>query len=273
MASNQKPKDPKQFGLRELGESVKACFKGDITFVQRMLKQGMDPNSLHETSGSRLLTAASDGGQLRIVKMLLEAGADPNLQDTWRNMPPNGTALESAAKRGHLKIAKLLVQAGADVNKAGYWPPIKTAASYGQPKMVVFFLEHGATYEPSIISLAVRSGNLEAVRALIKGGVKVNYSNRDGETPLHFAAVHETPEVAKLLVESGAKLDAENRLKETPLHQAAAKGRAKVVEFFLRSGADFTKLNFKKKTPEQWARIYGKSEVADLFKRFRTQKK
>ena len=256
-----------KFGARELGKLIRACFKGDLAFVKRMLRLGVDPNALHENSGTRPLIAASAGGHVAIVKLLLDAGADPNLQGTWVDMPPNGTPLENAAQGGHIEIVKLLVERGADVNKAGDWPPLMTACSYGRAEVIRYLLSKGARWEPSYIMLAVRSGNVKALEEMVRVGADVNYKSKDGETPLHFAAVQRSPAMAEALIRLGAKVNIRcKRWKETPLHRAASRGRLEVVRVLLEAGADPTIKNFKGKTPEQWARAYGQIGVAALIR-------
>src|SRR5438045_8445885 len=62
----------------------------------------------------RLLDAAAKGHN-RVVKALLEAGVDVNVQDT-RGCPTNRTALMHAAENGHLHVVDLLLRTGAKVN-------------------------------------------------------------------------------------------------------------------------------------------------------------
>ena len=52
---------------------------------------------------------AAMGGHLEVVRLLLEAGADLNLQD-------EATALTPAAFNGQLEVVQLLLKAGADQN-------------------------------------------------------------------------------------------------------------------------------------------------------------
>ena len=269
----KRPTDDVKFGARVLGYLIKASRNGDLTFVKRMLREGVPPDILVESCGSTPLTAAVRGGHIRIVRLLLDSGVDPNLQDTWVSMPPNGTALESAAAKGHVEIAKLLVERGADVNKVGHFSPVRAAAASGQPETLRFLLKKKAHLDsPSIIMLAVRKGNAEVVQQLIEVGVDVNFQGKagDGDTPLHVAAWKESSVVAEMLIAAGAKLNAQTLCcKDTPLHIAASQGRMAVVQALLRGGADFTLKNFKRKTPEEWAKAYGEKDVQKFLREYR----
>lgn len=206
-----------------------------------MLKLGASPNVLVESSGSRPLTAAAEGGHLGIVKLLLDSGADPNLQDNWVSMPPNGTALENAALKGHLEIVKLLIKRGAEIDKQGYWPPLKSAVSHGQPETVRYLLSLGAKWESSWLLLGVRVRNIEVVRLLIKAGADVNYKTKDGETALHIATWNPSANMTDLLLKAGAKVDVQKwHTNETPLHGAAQHGSLEVVQSLLKAGSSIT---------------------------------
>jgi len=82
------------------------------------------------------------------------------------------------------------------------------------------------------LHMAVDTGDLEAVEALVEEGVNVNqklYLNgkgclSQGFTPLHWASASSTPEhidIGELLIESGANVNMKNGLHCTPLHSAA----------------------------------------------------
>ena len=64
------------------------------------------------TDGVTALWAASKEGHAKVVKLLLEKGADVNVKDTTNDE----TALWIASKEGHEEVVKLLLAAKADVN-------------------------------------------------------------------------------------------------------------------------------------------------------------
>ncbi len=224
-----------------------------------------------ERVGARPLTAAVYGGHEKIVQFLLDVGANPNLQDTWRSTPPSGTALESACQKGHLAIAKFLIAHGADVNKQGYWKPLKSAASYGHAHMVEFLLANGASLEADVLGQAASRSRIDVVKLLVGRGADVNaVGEKRKRTPLHVAARREESQLVSLLLASGAKVNVRSdRLLDewrTPLHQAAMSGRAENVRLLLEAGARPALRDRQGKTAEDWARAMKKREVAKVFR-------
>ena len=83
---------------------------------------------------------------------------------------------------------------------------------------------------------AVKSGDLAAVRALLKQGINVNVVQGDGATALHWAAYRDDGESADLLIRAGAKVNAANDIGVTPLMLASTNGSPAMVERLLKAG-------------------------------------
>lgn len=88
---------------------IQAVFSDGSEVVKLLLGNRADPNSLFDTRP--VITISAMFGQYEITKMLLDAGADPNLPDG-----PLTTALMFAAEEGHTAVVKLLLEYGADAN-------------------------------------------------------------------------------------------------------------------------------------------------------------
>ena len=71
---------------------------------------------------------------------------------------------------------------------------------------------------------AVRSGDLNAVRALLKQGVDVNARYGDGTSALHWAVYRDNREAADALIRAGARVNAATDLGITPLWVACSNG-------------------------------------------------
>ena len=111
-------------------------------------------------SESPTIHEASSGGDIDMVKQLLDAGADVNAKDDLTGMTP----LLDAVSSGKKEVAALLIGKGADVN--------------GKIAMGFTSLHNAAG-----------SGRYEIVELLIEKGADVNEKNDFGITPLDMAEV------------------------------------------------------------------------------------
>jgi ankyrin repeat protein len=91
-----------------------AAVQGEAEIVRLLLEAGADPNreSMDETEGTPLCAAAAHD-RAEIVRLLLEHGADPNVVEGKDDEVPM-TALRWAQNYGHSEIIRLLLEAGAD---------------------------------------------------------------------------------------------------------------------------------------------------------------
>ena len=85
---------------------------------------------------------------------------------------------------------------------------------------------------------AVKAGDAQAVRAILKQRADVNASEADGMTALHWAVRANDMDTMQLLLRSGANAKAANRYGVTPLSLAATNGNAAMIEALIKSGAD-----------------------------------
>ena len=85
---------------------------------------------------------------------------------------------------------------------------------------------------------AVRAGNTEAVRALLKKRADVNAADADGTTALHWAVRGNDAETVKALLKAGARPDVANNYGLTPLFLAATSGSPVIAQALLAAGAN-----------------------------------
>ena len=103
---------------------------------------------------------------------------------------------------------------------------------------LVLILSLSAAGSASRLSDAVKSGDREAVRALLKNHADTNAPGPDGTTPLQWAVHADDMETAHLLLRAGANPKIPNRYGVTPLSLAAANRNAALVDLLLKAGAD-----------------------------------
>jgi len=90
---------------------------------------------------------------------------------------------------------------------------------------------------PSLVD-AVKRGDREAVRALLRAKADVNTPAPDGTTALHYAVEADALDLVTQLVRAGANVKAANRYGIAPITLAATNGSVKVLEALLEAGAD-----------------------------------
>ncbi len=112
---------------------------------------------------------------------------------------------------------------------------------------------------------AVRSGDIEGVKALCRTGAPVGARDQDGMTPLHYAAFAGRTAIAQVLVACGANVNARDAIGLTPLHAAAYDGRADVAALLLAHGATLEATNSGGMTPLHCAAAGGHLEVIKLL--------
>ena len=78
-----------------------------------------------------------------------------------------------------------------------------------------------------------------AIKALVAVGVDPNFRNKNGETPLHAAALNRYSYVIQALLSAGADLNVRDKDGMTPLHKAAMSNEnPTVIKILLDAGAD-----------------------------------
>jgi uncharacterized protein len=103
--------------------------------------------------------------------------------------------------------------------------------------LLIAVLGVGPSADVSLVQ-AVKTGNAQTVRAMVKAKADTNSAEPDGTTALHWAVQNGNVEMVDLLIGSGAKVAAANRYGVTPLTVACTAGNAAIVERLLAAGAD-----------------------------------
>lgn len=201
-------------------ELITAANDGNLEKVTRILDSGFNINARindrSELSGRTALMIASLRGYERIVDVLLSRKANVNLKDEHGE-----TALLLAMNTPNLKIVKALIRAGANPNvqtfspHAGEITPLIraiNAESHLRLELTKTLLEAKAEVNPkgkfagSPLLHAVE--DLEITKLLISYGANVEAKNFRGTTPLMIAAGAGDISVVRYLIERGADVNA-----------------------------------------------------------------
>lgn len=235
------------------------CERGepdDVDLVELILRNFTRPDS-HIYEGKTPLYAASSGGHVGIVKLLLKKGSYPNKKTT----DFVDTPLVIAIKKYHTGVVKLLLENGADANQKPLDgdAPLTTAASQnGNIDVMKLLLEHGADPNKATIDdgttpliMASSRGRTDVMKLLLKHGADVDKgSTRRGITPLVMASSWGRADVVKLLLQHRAKVDkATTDHGTTPLYAASNCRNINVVKLLLQNGADVNRGDDEGETP------------------------
>lgn len=111
------------------------------------------------------------------------------------------------------------------------------------------------------------TGRLEMSEYFIGIGADVNISDKDGFTPLHFAAIYYRVEILKLLLEKGAVIDAQDSWGNTALSRAVyeSKGRGDVIKLLLENGANRNLKNYYDISPLDLANKIANYDIKQFF--------
>ena len=117
----------------------------------------------------------------------------------------------------------------------------------------------------SPLTKAVKSRDVQAVRALLKSGADVNARGGDGSTALVWAANVSNAGIARALISAGATVDVANDFGITPLLHASRIGDATMVDLLLQAGANPSKAHPEGETPLMAAARSGSVPAARLL--------
>ncbi len=226
---------------------VEALDRGDSAEARRAIQAGADVNASFAGEGSPLILA-SWRGNLELVRLLIDRGADANLVESGRSSGRRvpRTALNAAAERGYADVVRLLVSRGADPGLApsGDATPLMTASEQGFADIARFLIDQGADVNRALsgdgtaLILAAREGRADLVDLLIDEGADVNLGVEGDGNPLIMAARGGFAGIVETLLASGADVDAWVAGDENALVAAAEAGHLGIVRILLEKGAD-----------------------------------
>ncbi len=191
---------------------VQACTNASAEFVDLLLKAGANVNTAVATGETPVMTC-SRTGNLDAVRMLLARGADPNLKEPAENQ----TALMWAAAEKHPDVVRLLLEAHADPGphtKTGF-TALHFAARVGDIETARALLAAGVDIniksQPDSIPASGRgqqgraAGTARAATsASAGGGGALGDTNFGGSTALLVATVRGHVAFAQYLLDQGA---------------------------------------------------------------------
>lgn len=233
---------------------LSAVKKGDIDIIKFLLDQGADIN-LEE--GYPLYSAVIEK-KLDVVKYLLDEGANPKLLNSSRSfyravvnndidmvkflgerkLYPKGINMNDVVYIGNLDVLKYLLET------LKIAPIESNLLDYSKDRNIINYLKnyYNAKKVQTEIDMAlveaVRKGDLEKVKDLLKNGADIHYMY---DEPVRMAALDNKLEILKYLVEKGANI---HEQREFALRVASVNGYFEIVKFLVEKGADISVDNY-----------------------------
>ncbi|HJM68964.1 MAG TPA: ankyrin repeat domain-containing protein [Candidatus Babeliales bacterium] len=145
-----------------------------------------------DREGFTALMVAVRAGRLNVVNELIALGAEVNVASG----PMLNTPLIEATIKGNLEMVEVLLEAGADVNKENRFgfTPLMEAADWGHLGIVKVLLEAGALvdsetdeFKTTALIMAVRSNRIPIIKELVAAGADPDKLDADGKSALIYA--------------------------------------------------------------------------------------
>ncbi|WAQ96771.1 ANR52-like protein [Mya arenaria] len=169
----------------------------------------------------KLLCVSVENGQLELVKVLVNAGADPSEEFYGKPL------LHLAAMGGCVEIAGELMSAGARVDSTD---------------------KRGDTALHNVLA-SQSPDNLSMCKWLLKNGVCTRRYSSSGKHPLHLASTS-APEVLDLLLSRGHDVNTPDTINgDTPLHVACNMANSETITVLIKHGCKFNQVNKHRQTP------------------------
>ncbi|XP_072026493.1 ankyrin repeat and SOCS box protein 13-like [Amphiura filiformis] len=188
--------------------------------------------------------------QYKILYELIEMGASVNTP-TIDGITP----LHEACSQGNHRCARLLIQAGAQINARNIdgSTPLCDAASSGSIECINLLLNAGAELNPyqnlsTALHEAVLRDNVEVTEILVKAGCRLEAMDCHYGTPLHASSFKGHVGCTKILLDGGANVNA-IKLHESPLHYAAISQNPELVILLLNYGANLHSTDMQGRRP------------------------
>ena len=244
-----------------------AVLENDERGVLEGIRAGARLNQT-DTAGETPITVAARLGHARIVRILLDAGANADA----RKAPLFATALYWAVTRGWTDIALLLIERGANVSimTTERDSPLLAATRHNHTDIALALIQAGARlnsvdrFGDTSLWNSIARGNRAVVRALLRAGADPNLAHEDagGRTPLLAAVEGGHRRIVKLLLKSGASPNLADEEGTTPLMVVTD---IEIARALLERGAQRGARNRAGQTALDIARQEGRGEIAQLL--------
>ncbi|MBP52903.1 MAG: hypothetical protein CMI27_07135 [Opitutae bacterium] len=201
-----------------------SSYKGNLRFVDYLLRNGGNPNTQGKHNSTPLHSAAW-GRHREVLELLLEDGADVNARTEEGETP-----CMTAALRGEKEILEILFALSADPHAIDIHGSnmLDLAAAGGHSKIVKLLTQIGVS-ENNPMHIAAGLGDIDKIKKLLKNGSSINQLDGFGATPLLIAVVSGKEEMVDFLLSQNADPTLGAKDGYTMMHGAAFSGKKSMV--------------------------------------------
>ncbi|XP_072168377.1 85/88 kDa calcium-independent phospholipase A2-like [Diadema setosum] len=174
-------------------------------------------------SGLTALLLACQLGKFGTALVMAKAGATVDVMDDL------GYPIHYAMKHSHMDLATVIFDRHREHGKKACFKhggtPLHWARDSNFVKLVLqqdYDIDAmSKTGDTALLVMVKRNRPIECLRDLLNAGADPNFSDRDGNSPLHYAVKKRDRDIIRLLVSRDADVNRLNHDKESPRHLAA----------------------------------------------------
>ena len=244
----------------DLKRFVDDVYKKRRAKISRELEiNGFEFNDEVDNDGKTLLWKATKDGNLDLMMILLENGANVGQGDYNGNRP-----LDIAIREGNLDAVKLLIEEGKADYQTRNGRLLQMACSLGDVNILQYLITKGINLNEGSLHYATEREDVDTIRVLIENGANPDVKH-NGQTALHFATTRGYTEVVQALISSGANVNETDQWGRSALLQASTYGKVNVMKMFIKAGADVEQADKNGVRSIHWVARYGKLEALKLL--------
>ncbi|KRX66894.1 Serine/threonine-protein phosphatase 6 regulatory ankyrin repeat subunit C [Trichinella sp. T9] len=214
----------------------------------------------------------------KILSILLKYGSSPNVTDSENQTPLIWSALLS----DNVSVAKRLFDAGGNafVRNKDSLTALHCAASHGNVQFLHLLFNY--VESNSIVNITDRNGctplfyaaaygHADCARCLLENGASVNCKDHTGKTASHYAVIKSQLQILSILYNHGANVDAKDNFGCTLMHEATQTGNLEIVQWLIERSRSIDDKDSKGRTPWQIANGNKNHSLCNILKRTESQ--
>lgn len=241
-------------------------------------------------AGTSDLHAAAEAGNVNTVLKLVQSGADVLAKDKLQKTPLHILCAKATSPEAFSKILDILFEADPAVlsvkDSTGRFPihnlcerknsgALLLTLLKKDPRQVNAVAQSGDKCSP--LHLSVKATDKESIILLLKLGAKTTLTDKEGRTPLHYAAENNAAGIAEILLRHDANaINSRDALGRTPFLTACAvysrysspstvQSQKTILRVLAENGANIKALDRSRQTGMHLAAKNGSEEVVEYL--------